>query len=98
MEAETYATEIQCNESLDISMAASLHRTLKEALESGVAVTLRADKVERADTAALQVLVAFMRAARARGITVFWNEPSAAVRRSAQLLGLAHELDIPPQG
>jgi anti-anti-sigma factor len=94
---KTNVTEIQCAESLDISMAAALHQTLKKALESGAPITLQVHKVERADTAALQVLAAFMRAARARGITVSWNAPSASLRRSAQLLGLAQELEIPPQ-
>ncbi len=92
---KTNATEIQCNESLDISIAADLHQTLKKALESGTPVTLQAHQVERADTAALQLLVAFMRAAHSRGITVSWNAPSAALRRSAQLLGLTHELEMP---
>lgn len=95
---KTKVTAIECNESLDISMAADLHRTLKKALESGAPVSLQAHQVERADTAALQLLAAFIREARSRGITVSWNEPSAVLRRSAHLLGLAQALEMPAQG
>lgn len=94
----TNTTEICCTESLDISAAADLHLTLKKALASGAPVCLQAHRVERADTAALQVLVAFMRAARNRKITVSWSEPSVALRRSAELLGLTQALEMPAQG
>ena len=89
--------EIHCEESMDISGAASLQARLSNALESASSVTLHADKVERSDTAALQVLVAFIRALRARGISISWKEPSVSLRGSAQLLGLAQELEMPSQ-
>ncbi len=96
--AKEIMTDILCSESLDISMAANLHEALKKALDSGTPVNLQARRVERADTAALQLLVAFIRAARSRGVAVSWNEPSAALCRCAALLGLAQALEMPSQG
>lgn len=59
------------------------------------AVQLDAAGVERVDTAALQLLVAFRREAVARGIPPVWQGVSATVRDAAKLLGLAQALELP---
>lgn len=51
--------------------------------------------VERVDTAALQLLVAFRREATARGITPAWLGVSEVMRDAAGVLGLAQALELP---
>jgi len=81
-------TTIVCDEVLDIAIAADLREALLEALRGGQPVTLDGSAVERADTAALQVLAAFFQDARSRGIPVRWHSPSAALLQAATLLGM----------
>jgi ABC-type transporter Mla MlaB component len=57
--------------------------------------TLEAIGVERVDTAALQLLVAFHRDAQARGRTVAWNGVSAPLRDAVERLGLTKTLALP---
>ena len=57
-------------------------------------VQLCGEKVERIDTAALQVLLAFR---NRPDVTVGWIEPSAELCYSAQLLGLSSQLGLPSQ-
>jgi anti-anti-sigma regulatory factor len=57
--------------------------------------TLDAIGVERIDTAALQLLVAFHRDAQARGTKVAWSGVSAPLRDAAEKLGLTKTLALP---
>lgn len=82
-------------ERLDISQARDWHARLCAALDSGAPVTFEANAVQRADAAGLQLLTAFVRAARGRGLAVTWQAPSAALVHAAQLAGLANELNLP---
>ncbi|WP_045860423.1 STAS domain-containing protein [Teredinibacter purpureus] len=58
------------------------------------AVVLVADAVQRADTAGLQLLLAFMRATRERQISVTWDHPSKQLCNAADLLGLGNAIGI----
>lgn len=88
-------TDIDCCISLDVSLAAGLQRQLQVALDNGMPVRLQAHRVERTDTAILQLLASFMQAARRQGIAVSWERPSAALCRAARLLGLVRALELP---
>jgi phospholipid transport system transporter-binding protein len=57
--------------------------------------TLDASGVERVDTAALQLLVAFHRDAQARGSQVAWAGVSTPLQNAAQQLGLTKTLALP---
>jgi phospholipid transport system transporter-binding protein len=57
--------------------------------------TLEAGGVERVDTAALQLLVAFHRDAQTRGTQVAWAGVSAPLQNAAQQLGLTKTLALP---
>jgi len=93
--SETEAvSRIVCDEMLDIAVAAELRAHLLEALDARQPVTLDGGAVERADTAALQVLTAFFQDARSRDIEVQWSSASAALSRAAELLGIADLLDL----
>jgi ABC-type transporter Mla MlaB component len=63
-------------------------------LESGQPVLLDASRVERVDTAALQVLSAFFQDAKSQQQSAEWQEPSEALLSSAQLLGLSSLLKM----
>jgi len=80
--------DIACGDSLDISGVSELHRQLSGALKDSRAVSLDVSQVQRADTGALQLLAAFCQAARTRGVTVTWRQPSEVFDLSARLLGL----------
>jgi ABC-type transporter Mla MlaB component len=67
---------------------------LREAA-GGQPAQLDARAVERVDSAVLQLLVAFRRAAVAAGGAVTWLGASETLHEAASLLGLSNELDLP---
>ena len=73
-------------------------------LETEDCVVLDAANVERIDTAALQLLCAFVRDRQARGHKVQWQGTSTALQEAADLLalrcllGLAEAPHGPPAG
>ena len=67
---------------------------LREAVRGGAA-TLDAAAVEKVDGAAMQLLVAFRRAAAAGACAVTWRAASDVLREASSLLGLDGELDLP---
>jgi ABC-type transporter Mla MlaB component len=75
-------------ESLDISVVRGLWAELRDLLNQQAPVRLDGSRVERADAAALQLLAAFVRDARAKGKVIQWCEISEALCRSARLLGM----------
>lgn len=67
---------------------------LKEQLTQciGCRVQLHAAQIERVDTAALQLLLAFVNHPE---VTVGWVEPSAELCKAAHLLGLSSFMSLP---
>ncbi|VAX00067.1 hypothetical protein MNBD_GAMMA19-222 [hydrothermal vent metagenome] len=86
---------IECAEVLDISGVAEFHARCLEALETQQHLMLNASQVDRVDTAALQVLSAFIQDANTRQQTVQWETPSEPLCQSAALLGLSEILCLP---
>ena len=80
---------------LDISGAQEIYQQLRTALAVQQFVVLDATQVERADTAALQLLCAFVQAAQGNGVEWRWQQPSLAFRNAARLLGLETHLALP---
>lgn len=58
------------------------------------AVVLKGDSVQRADTAGLQLLVAFMQATRERQIQVTWDHPSEKLCNAAEIIGVDRVIGI----
>jgi len=87
---------IQCGETMDIAAVTEFRTQLMEALETRQALTLDASKVERADTAALQLLSTFIQDADSQQQVVQWKDPTQALRQSAALLGLSELLHFAP--
>jgi anti-anti-sigma regulatory factor len=92
--SDTSAYEIIFEESMDISKVSDIRSQLIGALESGPSVILDGKQVERADTAALQVLSAFFLASGAQEKSIQWRDPSESLFRSAELLGLSKLLNL----
>ena len=67
---------------------------LLQALEAP-SVQLDGAGVERVDTAALQLLLAFRRAASAQGLPASWLGVSETMRDAAGVLGLTQALELP---
>ncbi len=80
---------------LDIVGARSLYSHLNNVLAEGKSVELDASRVERVDTAALQLLAAFCRATRDAGLTLRWRAASPALCEAATMLGLNEMLGRP---
>jgi len=73
---------------LDVARARDLYHTLNAALAGATTLELDASRVERIDTAALQLLAVFCRAAHEAGRRLRWRAASPAFSNAAALLDL----------
>lgn len=87
-------TDVVLQGGLSITQTRDTYRQLNAALVRGQPIFLDADKLERIDGAGTQLLLAFCRAARARGLTLEWQHVSGELKRVAQSLGLAELLGM----
>jgi phospholipid transport system transporter-binding protein len=76
--------------------AAQLLGQLMLRVEHSAPVYIDAAKVERIDTAALQLLVAFLNDRKSQQRAVVWLDCSEAMMRAARALGLAVALSLAP--
>lgn len=81
---------VQLQQQVTLANLAELHQELQQLL--GKRVQLSGSQVQRVDTAALQLLVAFMHSAE---VSVCWIDHSPALRQAARLLGLSTLLNLP---
>ena len=88
-------SEIVLKGVLDVGETRAAHSCLGEALMRALPLELAASGLERVDTAGLQMLIVFIRAARERGLSFRWHDPSPALVSSAQLLDLNGALELP---
>lgn len=88
--------EIQLPAHLTINKVQALQELLERFAEDGNKdrVVIHAAEVERVDTAGIQLLYAFVREARRRGIALEWDQPSAKLAAAAELLGMRSALEI----
>ena len=83
-------------DNLTIANVQQLHEEL-EALVSEKdceKITLEAEGIQRADTAGLQLLLAFVNTAKEGHIGLAWNKPSAKLCSAASVLGLESALGL----
>lgn len=92
--SESDKTVITCPNSLDISIVTEFSAELKNALEAKQTIQFQAVDVERADTAALQMLCAFFLDAQAEGLEIEWLEPSEALIGCSKQIGLSEHLKL----
>ena len=81
-------SEIQCGEQVTIAQCADMYAQLLEAMAEGQAVNIDISAVERIDTAALQLLYAFQRDAKAQGLVTLWSDASKVFCDAVDILGM----------
>jgi phospholipid transport system transporter-binding protein len=78
-----------------VSDTISLKERLAGLLDEPLVVTLDINTLQRIDTAAMQLITAFVRARADRGLAVEWQGAAPAFANAAQLLGLTSLLRLP---
>lgn len=81
---------VQLQQQVTLANLQELQQELQQLL--GKRVQLSGSQVQRVDTAALQLLVAFMHSSE---VSVCWIDHSPALRQAAHLLGLSTLLNLP---
>jgi anti-anti-sigma regulatory factor len=79
---------------LSIAEAAELHRALLARLMAGAPIFIDGTEVREIDTSVLQLFVSLWRTAAARDVAVAWQGVSEALRKSAELIGVARHIDL----
>ena len=79
---------------ITIAEAAALKEQLLPHVNREGEISIDGSRVESVDTAALQVLLAFVRSARAHGAVIRWTGISGALLNTAQLLGVAKLISL----
>ena len=90
--SKTTSVSLGC--SLDIIHASSLKSRLSKALAKNLSILLVADKVEKADTAGLQLVYAFIQKAHQQENSVCWKKPSDALIQASETLGIREALNL----
>lgn len=88
------ANKITLNAHLDITEAKTTHEQLSEAINAGDIISIDASRVERADTAGIQLLLAFKKLVEKQKKQIQWESPSRALSRSIKKLGLTDAIGI----
>ena len=90
----TSKTTFSCGESLDITNALSLYARLQKALQRSTTIELKAESVQKADTAGLQLFVSLIQELNTTGGQIIWKKPSPALLSAAEQLGLSTQLKL----
>lgn len=90
----TEKTTVSLGTALDIMHAAGLKDRLVASLEKKPNIVLISDKVERVDTAGLQLLYAFKQEVETKQKQLSWQKPSDALLHASESLGMTDALGI----
>ncbi|MCO7226121.1 STAS domain-containing protein [Pleionea sp. CnH1-48] len=86
---------VSCGSHLDIQHANALKERLVKALEKNPeSFVINGGKVERTDSAGVQLLFSFIREARQKDIDISWQKPSEELLRGVQILGMLESLEL----
>lgn len=90
------AVELHLPENLTISKAHALHDEFEALLNAETAeeIVVYADKVSRADTAGLQLMLAVVKLGKERQMGMVWTKPSDTLIDVAHALGLKEALGL----
>lgn len=83
-----------CGEQMTIERIESIYSQLESTLVEHTHSVLVADRVQQCDTASLQLIASFFKAAKIQGHCVQWLNPSSVVINVAELLGLVESLEL----
>ena len=87
-------TTLSLGKLLDVSQAEALYKKMAASLDKASVIQLNADKVERADVAGLQLVLALSNEAQTRGGKILWHKPSTVLTDMATSLGLHQALGL----
>ncbi len=82
-------TVIDCGDALGIANVGDMYERVLTSLAEGHTIQFNVRKIERVDTAAMQMIYAFSKEAEKHGHVLLWEGASEAFVRSAKMLGLA---------
>ena len=85
---------ITLEDSVTIAQAFELKLELQNALAEAKPVIVELTALDRIDTAVMQLLLVFARAAKVDGIPVEWKGSSKVFGRALDLLGIREEFDV----
>lgn len=92
---QTPDSRIDIGDALVLAHAARLHAEFEQALAQKKPLRLNLSRVQVADTAGVQLLLALRRDAEKRGIAASWEAPTQALCAAASQLGLSEALELP---
>ena len=87
-------TTVSLGNALDIMHASGLKTRLTTALAKNMPVVLISDKIEKADTAGLQLIYAFIKKVEHNGHSITWQKPSATLYQACELLGMSQAIKL----
>ena len=93
----TMSKSIELGPLLTIAESMALQEIFETKLRTAQEIEIDASAVTAADTAGMQLLLAFCQEAVSRGIEVTWLQTGTAIPRAAELLGLRQALELPKQ-
>lgn len=82
-------TVIDCGEALGIANVSDMYTRVLSGLAEGQSIQFDVSKIERIDTATVQMIYAFSKEAGKHGHVLLWQGASDAFVSSAKILGLA---------
>ncbi len=88
-------TTVSLGSALDIMHANGLKERLNNAMQKKSHIVLISDKVERADTAGLQLIYAFKLAVESKNKSLSWQKPTDALVKASEMLGMREALALP---
>ena len=88
-------TTFSCGEALDISHAAALYARFEKSLQKSSIIELKAETIQKVDTAGLQLIVSIKKEVETLGGNIIWKKPSQQLLSAAQALGLSSALGLP---
>ncbi|TQV75335.1 STAS domain-containing protein [Aliikangiella marina] len=90
----TKKATISLGEALDIAHVGKLKPRLTNCLAKNLPVQIAADKIEKVDSAGLQLMCCFIREVENKGNPVTWTKTSDSIFTIAELLGLTNSLKL----
>jgi anti-anti-sigma regulatory factor len=87
-------TTVSLGTALDIMHASGLKDRLASALQKKSHIVLISDKIDRADTAGLQLIYAFKLEAESQQKEVSWQKPTDVLLAACDSLGMSQALGI----
>ncbi len=92
----TDKTTVSLGSALNIMNVSGLKTRLAAALSKNLQIVLISDKIEKADTAGLQLIYSFIVKAKEQGNSVSWQKPSDALFQACETLGMSEALCLKP--